>query len=270
MKTFILLAFLAAGLQLGAQNLIENPSFDQGDLNINCSKWVNGCGDPLADACTETGACMVHFEQDSPSMIPEDRWCVALTAGFPHGTVMYSLTGLEGTISFRADAWIKSNTDVQCMGFLSLGITENGMFNESKNTSGLTDDWTQISLYDTIQLADTDSLTLILASTVGDFIFEEVLFDLVNLEIVETLQVEEAFADRFSWIYDPEKDVLKIDSKQEGDFSAKLVELNGREVKRLDFRDEAEFSLQHLRNGLYVLQVEGENGALFSEKIVKY
>ena len=181
MKTTILLLFLAAGMKLGAQNLILNPSFDQNDLNINCSYWENSCGEPLSSNCTETGSCMVHFEQDSPSMIPENRWCIVLTAGFPNGTVLYHLTGLEGTLSLRADAWIKSNTHVECMGIMSIGITENGIFTESKNASHLTDGWQQMTMYDTIQLTATDSLTLILSSTMGDFIFEEVLFDEISL-----------------------------------------------------------------------------------------
>ncbi|MCE3296758.1 MAG: hypothetical protein K0R65_2472 [Crocinitomicaceae bacterium] len=270
MKTMILLLFLAAGTQLGAQNLILNPSFDQNDLNINCSYWQNSCGEPLSNHCTENGSCMVHFEQDSPSLIPENRWCVALTAGFPNGNVLYHLTGLEGNISFRADAWIKSNSDVPCLGIMSLGITENGIYTESKNISELTDDWRQITFYDTIQLTDTDSLTLVLSSTMGDLIFEEVLFDEISLEIVEQLSISEISREEFTIAYDENSDLLQVGNKNGLPFSMRLLDLNGREVKNTAFSDKHELQMQALKNGLYVLKLETEKGESFSEKIVKY
>ncbi|MGV3630182.1 MAG: T9SS type A sorting domain-containing protein [Bacteroidota bacterium] len=270
MKTTILLLFLAAGMQLGAQNLILNPSFDQNDLNINCSYWENSCGEPLSSNCTETGSCMVHFEQDSPSMIPENRWCVALTAGFPNGNVLYHLTGLEGTLSLRADAWIKSNTNVECMGIMSIGITENGIFTESKNASHLTDGWQQMTMYDTIQLTATDSLTLILSSTMGDFIFEEVLFDEIGLEIVENLGIAEAVREQFKVAYDPGSDLLTIENKEAGPFKVSLLDLHGREIKNAGFLNVHTVSMSALRDGLYFLQLETDRGTGFSEKIVKY
>jgi hypothetical protein len=270
MKTVILLSFLAAGAQLGAQNLILNPSFDQGDLNINCSYWQNSCGEPLSNHCTENGNCMVHFEQDSPSMIPENRWCVALTAGFPNGNVLYHLTGLEGNLSFRADAWIKSNTDVSCLGIMSIGITENGVYTESKNSSELTDDWRQMTLYDTIQLTDTDSLTLMLSSTMGDFIFEEVLFDEISLEIVEELAMDEISREQFTIAYDENLEVLSVGNKDSRSFSARLLDLKGQEVTNTGFSARHELQLHTLKNGLYILRFETEEGLGFSEKIVKY
>lgn len=268
MKTLILLLFLAAGWQLGAQNLITNPSFDQGDLEINCSDWYNGCGEPLSLHCTENGYCMVHFVQDTPSMIPENRWAAALTAGFPQGKITYHVTGLNGTLVLRLEFWMRAQ-NLTSMGIVSLGKTVNGQYTESHSYLDTATAWRQLSTQDTITLSASDSLTLTISASMGDFIFEEIVVDDIWLEVMETLGISEAVREKFKISYDAGTDLLRVQSKDSLPFDIKLLDLNGREIKQGNSAGEQELNLEALKDGLYFLQIETGKGG-FSEKIIKY
>lgn len=164
MKTinFIIL-FAVFGKGLFAQNLVQNPSFDQGNLEINCASWYSGCGEALSLHCDTNSYCMVGFSQQSPSMIPENRWSVKLDGGFPNGIVMQHLTGLQGNLVFKLEAWSKAEIPTST-GMISLGITENGQYLESKNKGQINEEWALISMIDTISLNSSDTLTVLLAA----------------------------------------------------------------------------------------------------------
>lgn len=271
MKKFnLIILFAVLGEGLLAQNLIQNPSFDQNDLEINCSVWYNGCGEALTLHCDTNTYCLVGFSQQSPSVIPENRWSVKLDGGSPNGVVVQHLTALQGNFVFKLEAWLKAEIPTST-GMISLGKTENGQYLESKNKGQINEEWALISMTDTISLSFSDTLTVLLAAELGDFIFKQVVFDDISLEIIETLNTTKLSNEFVNLSFDVLNSIVKVKHPLNEKLNLYVYNLLGQEVYvcPLNQNVENKVDLSFLNNAMYLLEVKRKDERLSQVKIVK-
>lgn len=267
--SFIVL-FSTFRLILFAQNLVQNPSFDQNNLEINCSSWYNGCGEALTLHCDSIGYCGVGFSQQSPSIIPENRWSVKIDGGFPNAYVMQHFTNLQGTLVFKLQTWYKPFIP-SSSGKISIGKTINGQYLESKYKFENASDWTLVSLTDTISLNQNDTLSILLAGELGDFVFKQTLYEDIFLVVLETLSVDKTQIENLDVFFDESNFILTFNNKSMESFDFKIVNILGQNVFESSENMSSKFQLDlsFLKQELYVIKVKQKNGAVLNKRIVK-
>lgn len=180
MKNSILTLILTAlCTTIFGQNLISNGNFQDAKLEPLCDGWYNNCGEELTAHCNTNGYCFVALIQDSPSFIPEEIWSLTVKTYFaPEGYAETYITGQSGTNIYQLSYWMKA-TD--WIGGARIGIGKHSKFVESTSRIDTASNWQQFTITDTLTTLSTDTITVRLTASEGDFcICPPVRFDLVE------------------------------------------------------------------------------------------
>ncbi len=252
-------------------NLISNYSFDQFDLSIDCSGWYNFCGKELTVHCDSTPTCLAGFHWGSASVIPEDVWSLHLIGcAFPaEGFAETYVTGIAGTYVYEARVWVQiSEVTFSPRGGMRLGLGSQQNFVEHKSvweqeTTGF---WKELLLTDTLTTTAGDTITLRLSAGDSDLCINEAYFDLVSLQIVDTLSTstpaEPALQTLAVSLYPNPSDglfQLHITSESSRPYFPKifhLYDLTGRQVATQQLTSTSTaIDLRHLPPGLYIYTI---------------
>ena len=259
------------------QNLISNYTFEDGNMNIVCDDWYNGCGEELSVSCDTNFHCRVGFFRQSPSLIPEDVWSLKLTAGwFPdEGLAQTYITGQSGTKIYQLHYAMKSDTFAghTAYGIGAIGTYSGGQFTSGKMIWDTTSHWKAYTIIDTITTEATDTIAVRLSAGMTEVIPNTAFFDLVELTVIGTLtDVESSEQDEQVNIKiypNPATDNIAIelpDDKNET-YTIDLFNPTGQRIRTINSRqNRTTIPRGHLPSGLYFFQVRNEsNGRVIGQ-----
>ncbi|MCL5029624.1 MAG: hypothetical protein M1480_11495 [Bacteroidetes bacterium] len=168
---FILLILLSScketgvGPTLSIINLIRNPNFElNGQPSLQY--WSADFNNP-------------KFIQDSPSF--DGKWSLQLYSGYiPFETYVQTfITGESGTGVYKLTVWMKSINGWR--GSASIGIWKQNNLIDRKYIYNSSQQWTPVSLIDTLSLQSTDTIAVRLSAgaaelSIGSDLFDDITF----------------------------------------------------------------------------------------------
>jgi hypothetical protein len=253
--TFTLFINFLSLLPFHAQNLVLNSSFER-NLEPYCKGWYTACNKELS--CDTLGDCSDLIYRDSPGDSTVDQWCLLIYGNtWPfENHVDYYVTGRNGTFIYQMKWWM--NTE-HMLGYGKLGVLKGGEFIPKDSVVDVSMPWTAYQLEDTLTTASTDTIVVRLASGLGDFCLCDVYFDLVELNVLDSLstQVDPLFGQTGINVFpNPVTDHLQINGQSLSEGFITIFNEHGQRVveKRLN-NNESVIDLSALSPGIYYYQI---------------
>ncbi len=279
MKYLALTLIIFANSPFGfSQNLIDNWKFQENNMELKCTDWFNECGEELSVNCDALTHCQVQFYMDSPSLIPEELWCLKLNGDFPQaGFAETYITGQTGTNVYELKYWMRSDSAFggsPSIGYASIGSGAQSQFVESKSLEASTLDWIQFSFTDTLSLQASDTLTVRLSSDMCDLCFSSVKFDFIELSVLESLTSVRNINPVDVKIYpNPASESISFDIADQylGECALAIHDITGKSILRsMRFRERTTLDTHEFASGLYIYTIESlaDNKQIGNGKIV--
>lgn len=178
MKTLTyLLVFVLLTIGSQAQNLIPNSSFEN-NMEPNCSGWYTACGDPLDSVCNWGWYCEVGFFEESPSVVPEEKWSLQMRANMWGGYVYTYVTGLSGSRLLELSGYIKSP---EWNSVIELAQVRDGIPTSILSDTVNSETWVESKALATLFLEPEDTLMVSFGVGLGDFCQCTGYFDFIQL-----------------------------------------------------------------------------------------
>ena len=253
------------------QNLVDNWTFEE-DLQLYCEDWYDGCGDELTNNCDTIPECFVAFENESPSIIPEDVWSLRIRAGLGvEGKAETFITGQSGTKVYELSYFMKSpNWNSRVL----LGTYSDGKFTDSTTLDTTALQWTSFTLRDTLSTEAEDTIAIRLSAGYGDFCVCLAYFDLIRLQVLDTLTSTDAPHSRerqFTVYPNPAEEYLRIevDEMGTGPYTIDVYDRRGQAVRRKSAQNPViDMDISTLPTGLYFFILYSDKHYLGQGKFV--
>ncbi|MFK7921888.1 MAG: T9SS type A sorting domain-containing protein [Bacteroidia bacterium] len=174
--------------QIFSQNLISNPDFEiNGERN--CQDWYQENGDSLNCPCDSISSDTIcgRFYQNTPPNGNIWPWGMGAEGNYPPNRIQTYLTGLSGTNSYKLSIWMKLEEGNGAKGYAGISIKSQGQITLGPSVSGSARDWVKYTIIDTLSLQSTDTVIVSLIAAAAGPGWGTVLFDLVELTLVESL-----------------------------------------------------------------------------------
>ena len=269
--TILLTSYTIIGL---GQNLISNSSFES-NMQLNCQSWYDECGNELINQCDSTSVyCQAGFYQDSPLNIPEELWCLKLTASMLPGEGLAEtyITGQSDTNIYKLEFWMKSP---DWIGSASIGIISQNQFTANKTIADTTSIWKKFTLIDTISTQATDTIAVHLSAGSGDFCICTSYFDLIDLTILDAVTTIENInlsKNEHIKVYpNPSISQINIELKSlpADRYQIDLYSIVGQKIKTVKTEKKIiSINISGLSEGVYFITVTNTRGGLWTKIIV--
>lgn len=265
MKNLSLTLFILANSAFGfGQNLIDNWKFQEDNMELKCTDWFNACGNELSMDCDTITHCGAQIYMDSPSLIPEDLWCLKLYGGFPQpGYAETYITGQSGTKVYELKYWMRSDPTGGIMpsfGHASIGFGAQSQFVASKSLEAATFTWMQYSFTDTLSLEPSDTLTVRLSSEMCDLCTSSVNFDFIELTVLDTVtSVKNIDPEEVKTYPNPATESISFDLANQfsGECLLAIYDITGKSIFRsVRFRERVTVDTQDFASGLYIYTIQ--------------
>lgn len=213
-KIFVIFISLITFHVVQCQNLVLNPNFENESHKLRCYSWYDGCGNELTASCDPERFCDIGFTQDAPGSSDTNRWAIIVYATYPWNRYAQTfITEQSGTNIYELNCWYKVN-DYYWYGKISIGRIVNKEFILSKSVKGSNDDWTRLSLKDTITTMENDTIAVRLSAGICDFCAYWAYFDQIELiktgTIVSNNYVLDNISNKITVYPNPSLDFVKI------------------------------------------------------------
>jgi len=262
--TFCIMASCLVSLSLHSQNLILNSSFEA-HLEPYCEGWYTACGKELT--CDTLGDCSTLIYEDSPGDSLVDRWCLLVYGNtWPfENNVDYYVTGREGKFVYEMKFWMNT---LHFAGNGKLGILQHGTFVVLDSIMDVGSPWKEYSLVDTVTTTAADTIAVRLASGLGDFCICDTYFDLVELNVLDSLPtaVEPVSnEDVISVFPNPVQDKLQVLAHTLTPFIITIMNSQGQTVLQQESNgSRSTINLTILPSGIYYYSItETKNNKVF-------
>jgi hypothetical protein len=258
--TLCIIVCCLVSLSLHAQNLILNSSFEE-HLDPYCEGWYTACDKELP--CDSIGDCSALIFEDSPGDSLLDRWCLLIyghTWPFENH-VDYFITGRTGRFVYEMKFWMNT---LHFLGKGQLGIIQHGVFIAQDSIEDVSNPWKEYILVDTLTTTATDTIAVRLAAGLGDFCICDVYFDLVELNVLDSLPtaVEPVSnQEEISVFPNPVQDKLQVVANTVSPFVITILNSQGQIVLEQESNDnKVTVDLIGLSSGVYYYSItEGKN-----------
>jgi hypothetical protein len=269
--TLCIFVYCLGSQSLHSQNLILNSSFEQ-HLEPYCDGWYTNCGHELT--CDTLGDCSTLIYEDSPGDSLVDKWCLLIYGnGWPfENHVDYYVTGKAGTFIYQLKFWMNT---LHFLGQGQLGIIQHGKYLAQDSIMDVSKPWKEYILVDTLTTTAADTIAVRLAAGIGDFCICDVYFELVELEVLDSLPtaVEPVSnQEEISIFPNPVQDKLQIITKTPSPLVITILNSQGQIVLKQESNDnKASLDMTSLPPGIYFYSiVEMKNKRIMrSGKFVK-
>jgi len=251
-------------LSLHAQNLILNSSFEA-HLEPYCEGWYTACDKELT--CDTLGDCSTLIFEDSPGDSLVDQWCLLVYGNtWPfENYVDYYVTGRSGKFVYEMKFWMNT---LHFAGNGKLGLIQHGVYVVHDSIMDVGNPWKEYVLVDTITTSATDTIAVRLASGLGDFCICDAYFDLVELNVLDSLPtaVESVSRqDEISVFPNPVQDKLQVVANTYSTFVITILNSQGQTVLQQESNgSRSTINLTILPSGIYYYSItETKNNKVF-------
>jgi len=253
--TLCIIACCLASLSLHAQNLILNSSFED-HLQPYCEGWYTACDKELP--CDSIGDCSALIYEDSPGDSLVDKWCLLVYGNtWPfENYVDYYVTGRTGRFVYEMKFWMNT---LHFAGNGKLGILQHGVFVLHDSIMDVSNPWKEYILVDTLTTTAADTIGVRLASGMGDFCICDTYFDLVELNVLDSLSTAlepVSKQDAISVFPNPVQDKLQVVSNTVSPFVITILNSQGQSVlEQASNGNKASLDMTSLPPGIYFYSI---------------
>lgn len=237
-------------------------------MEKRCEGWFLSCDEPLSKACEEGYYCDVTFKEESPSVVPEERWSLELHSNMWGGNVYTFITGLEGSRLLELRGFVKSP---QWNSYLSLYRVKDGEDIQVISDTVNQEEWTQVIEQVVLPLEKTDTLKVEISVGYGDFCWPCTgYFDFIELRDLGEVSgfSDYTLNDGIRLQNNPTYDWVIVKGVEPANVEKLVVQNNmGQDIVSLEYTDA--FHTLKMLPGFYLVQIKLTDGNLVTRQFVK-